>query len=285
MSKASDVITTVTPKRKLIELNLAQTLRYKDLIFLFVKNDFITRYKQMLLGPLWAVIQPLLTTVVFTVVFGNIAGLPTDGAPKFMFYMCGNVLWNYFSNCLIGASNTFSANAYLFSKVYFPRLVAPLSTAIGNMINSGIQFLIFIGFLIYYIVTGGVHPQYAYLWLAVLLVFQVTLLGMGIGLILSALTIKYRDLKMLISFGVQLWLYATPIAYATSLVQEKIPSLYGVYMLNPMASVCEAMRYIFLGTGSISVKYLLISAGMSVLLFLAGIIMFNRTEKTFTDKI
>ncbi|MBR2591105.1 MAG: ABC transporter permease [Clostridia bacterium] len=285
MSKSSEVITTVTPKRKLLDFNFAETFRYKDLIFLFVKNDFITRYKQMLLGPLWAVIQPLLTTVVFTVVFGNIAGLPTDGAPKFMFYMCGNVLWTYFSSCLIGASNCFSSNAYLFSKVYFPRLVAPISTAIGNMINSGIQFLIFAGFLVYSILTGGVHPVYSLLWLAVLLVLQVTMLGMGIGLMLSSLTIKYRDLKMLISFGVQLWLYATPIAYATSLVKEKIPSLYGVYMLNPMASVCEAMRKIFLGVGNISIKYLCISLAMSIFFFLLGIIMFNRAEKTFTDKI
>ena len=285
MSKSRDVITTITPKRKVLELNLAETARYKDLIFLFVKNDFKTRYKQMLLGPLWAVIQPLLTTIVFTVVFGNIAGLPTDGAPKFMFYMCGNVLWTYFSGCLTGASNSFSGNAYLFSKVYFPRLAAPISTAIGNLINSGIQFLILIGFLIYFIVKGEVHPAYTSLWLAPLLVLQVTMLGMGIGLVLSSVTIKYRDLRMLISFGVQLWLYATPIAYATSLVKEKIPSLYGLYMLNPMASVCEAMRKIFLGVGNISAKYLCISLVMSVCFFLLGILMFNRAEKTFADKI
>ena len=285
MRKQREEITLVTPKKKLFELNFAETFRYKDLIALFVKNDFKTRYKQMLLGPLWAIIQPLLTTVVFTVVFGNIAGLPTDGAPKFMFYMCGNVLWSYFASCLNGAANCFSGNAYLFSKVYFPRLVAPISTAIGNMINSGIQVLIFFGFLIYYIVTGGVSPAYGYLWLAPLLVLQVTMLGMGIGLVLSSVTIKYRDLKMLISFGVQLWLYATPIAYASSLVKEKIPSLFTLYMLNPMASVCEAMRNIFLGTGTISVKYLLISLGFSVVFFLLGIVMFNRAEKTFTDKI
>ena len=285
MSKSKDVITTITPKRKLLELNFAETARYKDLIFLFVKNDFKTRYKQMLLGPLWAVIQPLLTTIVFTVVFGNIAGLPTDGAPKFMFYMCGNVLWTYFSGCLTGASNSFSGNAYLFSKVYFPRLAAPISTAIGNLINSGIQFLILIGFLIYFIVKGEVHSAYTSLWLAPLLVLQVTMLGMGIGLVLSSVTIKYRDLRMLISFGVQLWLYATPIAYATSLVKEKIPSLYGLYMLNPMASVCEAMRKIFLGVGNISAKYLCISLVISVCFFLLGILMFNRAEKTFADKI
>lgn len=285
MSKMKDEVTVVTPKKKLFELKLAETFRYRELIALFVKNDFKTRYKQMLLGPLWAVIQPLLTTVVFTVVFGNIAGLPTDGAPKFMFYMCGNVLWNYFSSCLIGASNSFSGNAYLFSKVYFPRLVAPISTALGNMINAAIQFLIFLGFLIYFIISGGVHPSYGLLWLPILLVLQVTMLGMGIGLVLSALTVKYRDLRMLISFGVQLWLYATPIAYASSLVKEKIPKLFGLYMLNPMAGVCEAMRKVFLGVGNISVKYLCISFCISVAFFILGIAMFNRAEKTFTDKI
>ncbi|MBQ6381191.1 MAG: ABC transporter permease [Clostridia bacterium] len=239
----------------------------------------------MLLGPLWAVIQPLLTTVVFTVVFGNIAGLPTDGAPKFMFYMCGNVLWTYFSSCLTGAADSFRSNAYLFSKVYFPRLVAPLSNVIGNMINSGIQFVIFLGFLLYYIFSGGIAPEYAYLWLVPLLVIQATLLATGIGLVLASVTIKYRDLKMLITFGVQLWLYATPIAYSSALVKEKIPSLYNLYMLNPMASICEAMRKVFLGTGNFSVKYLLISLAISVLFFLLGVAAFNRAEKTFADKI
>ena len=285
MSKQSQSVTTITPRKKLFELNFGETLRYKDLIILFVKNDFKTRYKQMLLGPLWAIIQPLLTTVVFTVVFGNIAGLPTDGAPKFMFYMCGNVLWTYFASCLNGAAGSFSGNAYLFSKVYFPRLVAPLSNALGNMLNSFIQFIIFLGFLVYFVIRGGVAPQYSLLWLAPLLVVQSTLLAMGIGLVLASVTIKYRDLKMLISFGVQLWLYATPIAYSSTLVKEKLPSLFQLYMLNPMASICEAMRKIFLGVGTVSVKYLLISATFSIAFFLLGVVSFNRAEKTFTDKI
>ena len=198
LSKDSQQITTITPRKKFFELNFIETLRYKDLIGLFVKNSFKTRYKQMLLGPLWAVIQPLLTTIVFTVVFGNIAGLPTDGAPKFMFYMCGNVLWNYFSSTLTGASGSFSSNAYLFSKVYFPRLVAPLANVLGNMINSGIQVVIFFGFLLFYIIRGDITPDYALLWLAPLLVIQATLLASGIGLLLASVTVKYRDLTMLI---------------------------------------------------------------------------------------
>lgn len=284
MSK-SEQITVVEPKKNRIEFNFAETFRYRDLIWLFVKRNFTTKYKQMLLGPLWAVIQPLLTTVVFTVVFGNIAGLPTDGAPKFMFYMCGNVLWTYFSSCLNGSAAVFNENIFLFSKVYFPRLVAPISNALGNMINSAIQFIIFLAFLLYFVISGTVTPDYSLIWLAPLLIIEVSMLAMGIGMFLAAVTIKYRDLKMLISFGVQLWLYATPIAYSSSLVKQKIPSLFGVYMLNPMAPVCEGMRKIFLGTGNISVKYLLISVFVSVLCFLIGICVFNSAEKNFTDKI
>ena len=285
MSSANEQITVVTSKHKMLELNLTEVWKYKDLMFLFVKRSFVTRYKQMLLGPLWAVIQPLLTTVVFTVVFGNIAGLPTDGAPKFLFYMCGNVLWNYFSSCLSRSSTVFNDNAYLFSKVYFPRLISPFSAVLDNMINSGIQFVIFLGFLVYYVANKIVTPDYSLIWLAVLLVVQVSALGMGIGLVLAAVTIKYRDLRMLISFGIQLWLYATPIAYATSLVKEKIPSFYSLYMLNPMAPVCEAMRKVFLGIGAVNGKYLFISSIVSVCFFLLGIVAFNKTEKTFTDKI
>ena len=285
MSEQRKPVTVISSKRKRFELNLAETFRYKDLVFLFVKRNFVTRYKQMLLGPLWAVIQPLLTTVVFTVVFGNIAGLPTDGAPKFMFYMCGNVLWNYFAACLNGNADVFNANAYLFSKVYFSRLVAPFANILSNIINSGIQFVIFAAFLIYYICTGGIHPEYHLLWLFPLLIVQTSLLSLGVGLLLASVTIKYRDLRMLISFGVQLWLYGTPIAYASSLVQEKMPQLYHVYMLNPMAPVVEAFRNIFLGVGSISIKYLLISFAVSIFLCFIGIIVFNRAEKTFTDKI
>ena len=285
MSKQATDITVINSKKKAIELNFSDVLKYRDLTFLFVKRGFVTRYKQMLLGPLWAIIQPLLTTIVFTVVFGNIAGLPTDGAPKFLFYMCGNVLWNYFSSCLTGNASIFLDNSYLFSKVYFPRLVSPVSTVLGCLVNSVIQFVIFLGFWVFYICKGTIAPNYACLWLAPLFILQVSILGMGIGLILASVTVKYRDLRMLISFGVQLWLYATPIAYSSSLVKERIPKFFTLFMLNPMASVVEAMRNVFLGTGNISVKYLLISAAFSVVLLFLGVIIFNRAEKTFTDKI
>ena len=285
MAEFNESITTITPKKKIFDLNLKETFKYKDLISLLVTRTFKARYKQMLLGPIWAVIQPLLTTIVFTVVFGKIANLPTDGAPQFMFYMCGNVIWSYFSTCLTGASNVFTENAYVFSKVYFPRLVSPIANALGNMINFLIQSVIFFGFLSFYVIKGTVTPTYQLIPLSILLVLEVTLLSMGIGTLLASLTVKYRDLKMLISFGVQLWLYGTPIAYSSVLVKDKLPSLYNLYMLNPMAPVVEAMRKIFLGSGNISYKYLLISALVSVLFSLVGIAVFNRTEKTFADKI
>ena len=285
MTDYNEVVTTITPEKKIFDLNLKETFRYKDLISLLVTRTFKAKYKQMLLGPVWAIIQPLLTTVVFTVVFGKIANLPTDGAPQFMFYMCGNVLWSYFSTCLTGASNVFTDNAYVFSKVYFPRLVSPIANALGNMINFLIQAVIFFAFLAFFVIKGVVTPTYYLIPLSILLVLEVTFLSTGIGTLLASLTVKYRDLKMLISFGVQLWLYATPIAYSSVLVKEKMPQLYNLYMLNPMAPIVEAMRKIFLGVGNINVKYLLISAAVSVVFAIIGIAVFNRTEKTFADKI
>lgn len=285
MSEQNERITIITSKKKRFHLGIKEALHYKDLIFLFVSKSFKAQYKQMLLGPVWALIQPLLTTVVFTVVFGRIAGLPTDGAPQFLFYMCGNVLWGYFSACLNGSANIFSSNAYLFSKVYFPRLVSPIANVLNNMLNAGIQVLIFFAFLVFYIAKGSVSPNYAMIPLSLLLVLEVTALGMGLGLILAAATVKYRDLKMLISFGLQLWLYASPIAYSVELVKDKAPDLINLFMLNPIAPIVQGMRKIFLGTGEISVKYLLISVAVSVVIMLLGMMVFNRTEKTFADNI
>lgn len=285
MVEHKDDITIITSKKKFFEFNLKETFRYRDLISLFVTRTFKARYKQMLLGPIWAIIQPLLTTIVFTVVFGKLANLPTDGAPHFMFYMCGNVLWSYFASCLNGSAAVFSENAYLFGKVYFPRLVSPLANAFGNMINFAIQSAIFIGFLAYYVCKGIITPNYHMIPLSFLIIIEVTLLAMGIGTLLASITIKYRDLKMLISFGVQLWLYATPVAYSSSLVVSKMPQLYNIYMLNPMASIVESMRYIYLGTGSVNYKYLIISVVFSLFFAIVGIAAFNRAEKTFADKI
>ncbi len=281
----SENITVISSKKRWFALNLKETFAYRDLIWLFVKRTFSAKYKQTLLGPLWVIINPLLTTIVFTVVFGNIAGLPTDGAPKFLFYMCGNVVWNYFSSCLSSASGTFVNNAYIFSKVYFPRLVTPVSDTLINLITALIQFAIFIGFQLYYIAVGAVSPNYHLIPLALLLVLQMSLLSVGLGAIISAVTTKYRDLLMLVSFGLQLWLYATPIAYSSELVLTHMPKLYKLFMFNPMTSVIEAFRYIFLGTGQIPVFYLSLSAVFSVLVFIIGIMVFNRVEKTFADTI
>ena len=286
MSKQSQSVTTITPRKKLFELNFGETLRYKDLIVLFVKNDFKTRYKQMLLGPLWAIIQPLLTTVVFTVVFGNIAGLPTDGAPKFMFYMCGNVTWSYFSGCLTGTADTFIANSGTMGKVYFPRLCMPISTVLSRLISFGIQFAMFLIFLVIYLFIPGYVIQINPLaLLAPLHILQMAMLGLGCGVIISSCTTKYRDLRFLVGFGVSLWMYGTPVAYSQRLFRGTI--LYHVVRFNPVTPVIEIMRYGFLGPEAGSVDW--VSYGCSwviTLILLAwGVLLFNKVERTFMDTI
>lgn len=294
---------TITPHRKLMELHLKETWQKRELISLFVKRNFVSKYKQTILGPLWAIIQPLLTTVVFTFVFGSLARLSTSdvvsGAasenlvPGFLFYMAGNICWAYFSSCLNDTSNTFGANAGIFGKVYFPRLVAPISTVISNLISFVIQFVMFLVFWgIFHIpaIQGDVTYTYhitAYAALVPLLILQMAMLGMGIGMIISSLTTKYRDLAMLVGFGVSLWQYATPIAYGLSLLNkwQDISALFSVYMLNPMTPIVTTFRYAFFGEGYFSIIYYLISWAVTLALMLLGLIIFSRTEKTFMDTI
>lgn len=275
--------TVIKPKSGWFDINLKEVWGYRDLTMLFVKRNFIAQYKQTILGPLWAIIQPLLTTVVFTVVFGVIAGLPTDGVPNFIFYMCGNIAWGYFAGCLTSTSHTFVNNARIMGKVYFPRLVIPISTIITNLISYGIQIVFFLCFWLFYLLkpNSAIHPN-KWILILPLLVAQMALLALGVGIIISALTTKYRDLAMLVGFGVQLWMYATPVAYSSSIVPERFMNLY---MLNPMAPIIEAIRYAFLGTGSISISYLLISFGVTVCILFLGIILFSRVEKTFMDTV
>jgi lipopolysaccharide transport system permease protein len=272
----------ITNKRKWFSFNLGELVKYRDLIFLFVKRNFVSRYKQTILGPAWAVIQPLLTTVVLTVIFGNIAGLSPSGVPAFLFYFAGTLVWSYFSSCLTETSTTFTGNAHLFGKVYFPRLVMPIATVTSNLISFFIQFVMFIGFLVYYLTVGaGIHPNMWMLFTPILLI-HMAMLGMGCGVIISSLTTKYRDLAMIVGFGVQLWMYATPVAYDYTRI---IPKYLGIYMLNPMAPIVMVFRYAFLGTGYINWTYYLTSVAITLVLLLFGIALFNRVEKTFMDTV
>lgn len=274
--------TVIRPKHKLLDLQLRALWRYRDLVMLFVRRTFVSQYKQTILGPAWAVIQPLFTTVIFTVVFGNMAGLAPDGVPAFLFYLCGSVAWTYFSNCLTATASTFTSNASVMGKVYFPRLVMPVSTVIANLISFGIQFVFFLGFLVFYLLTGaGVSPNW-YMLLTPVLILQMACLGLGFGIIISALTTKYRDLAMLVGFGVQIWMYLTPVAYDISIIPEKI---MGLYMLNPMTPVINTMRYAFLGVGSLELGYYMISWAVTLVVLFAGVVLFNRVEKTFMDTV
>lgn len=274
--------TVIKPKTGWFDINLKELIQYKDLIVMFVKRDFKTLYKQTILGPLWIIINPLLTTLMFTVVFGNIANISTDGMPQIVFYMLGTTVWTYFSSCLTKTSSTFTGNAAIFGKVYFPRLVTPISTVISGLINFGVQFLMFLGFMAYFMVKGSpIHPN---LWILItpLLLVQLAALALGFGIIISSLTTKYRDLAVLVTFGVQLWMYATPVVYPASQIGGKLKTLM---MLNPVSPIVETFRYVFLGCGSIPWNYLGISVITTLVVLFAGVVLFSRVEKTFMDTV
>lgn len=274
--------TVIRPRTGWFDINLKELHRYRDLIFLFVRRDFSASYKQTILGPLWALIQPLLTTVVFTLIFGNIAQLAPAGVPSFAFYFSANMMWSYFANCLTHTAETFTKNSHLLGKVYFPRLVMPISTVISQLISLGIQFAIFLAFWTYYlIVPSGLLPN-TFIALTPLLVLQLMLLGFGVGVIVSACTTKYRDLAFAVSFCMQLWMYATPVVYDISIIPEKWIHLY---MLNPVAPIIMTMRYAFLGLGAFEVKYYLIGWAATLMLVSLGVILFSRVEKTFMDTV
>ena len=249
---------------------------------MFVWRDFVAVYKQTILGPLWFLLQPLLTTIVFTIIFGNVAKLPTDGLPPFLFYLSGVVPWRYFSDCLNNTSNTIVSNAQIFGKVYFPRLAVPVSVVISNLISFGVQFLLFLGFFLYYWhATPLVRPQ-ATLMLLPVLILQMAALGLGAGIIVSSMTTRYRDLAHLVGFGVQLWMYATPIVYPSSALSDNWRFLF---LLNPMAPVIEGFRSSFLGTGSLDFASWGISLCITAFVLLTGLLLFNRVEKTSMDTV
>ena len=279
--------TVIRPRHGWFDIDLKELVRYRDLILLLVKRNFTVLYKQTILGPAWVVIQPLLTTLVFTVVFGNIAGLPTDGMPKFLFYMGGNICWHYFANCLTVTSNTFITNRDVFGKVYFPRLCMPFATVLTELINFFVQYALFVVFVVWYATRPDpvIHPDWRLIALTPLMLLQLGVLGLGFGIIISALTTKYRDLAMLVTFGVHLWMYGTPVTYATSLIADKYPRLLGLYMVNPITPIIELFRAAYLGTKVYSYSYNLLSIGVTGLVFLLGMLLFSHTEKTFMDTV
>ena len=270
------------PQRSWWDLRLNELWQYRDLILLFVWRDFVAYYKQTILGPLWYLIQPILTTVVFTVIFGNIAQLSTDGLPPFLFYLAGNTVWGYFSTCLTSTATTFTSNAAILGKVYFPRLTIPISIVVSNIISFGIRMGVFLGFLIYYLAIGvDLSPNGWILSLPLLLLIMAGL-GLGMGIIVSSLTTKYRDLQQLIAFGVQLLMYATPVIYPISSLKENWRWLV---IANPMTAVVEVFRLAFLGVSSLSPVYLLYSLGFTLVILLLGVLIFNRVEATFMDTV
>ncbi len=279
--------TVIEPKNGWFDLHLKELLQYKDLIFLFVKRNFVSMYKQTVLGPLWAVIQPLLTTVVFTLVFGNIAGLAADGVPSFIFYLSGTILWTYFNQCLTQTANTFVANRQTLGKVYFPRLVMPISTVMSNLISLVIQFTFMVIFLVYYVITDqGCHPN-LYILMTPLIVLQLALLSLGCGVIISALTTKYRDLAMLVTFGTQLWMYASPIAYDMGSMAVFAPGgkYHTLFMINPITPIVNLFRYAYLGLGEMEWIFYGISWIITLVVLFIGIILFSKVEKTFMDTV
>lgn len=272
----------IEPKASWWDVNLSEIWRYRDLLLLFVRRDFVSVYKQTVLGPLWFFIQPILTTLIFTVVFGKVAKIPTDGLPAVLFYMTGIVCWNYFADCLNKTSSTFTANAGIFGKVYFPRLIVPLSIVLSNLIKFGIQFLLLLCFMGYYLgIDANISPN-VYILLTPVLLLMMAGIGMGLGIIISSLTTKYRDFQFLVTFSVQLLMYATPVIYPLSFLEEKYR---WIVLLNPMTSIIETFKYAYLGAGSFDINHLAYSFGVMVFLLLFGVLVFHKVEKTFMDTV
>lgn len=279
--------TTIVRGENKEELNFRELFKCKDLILLWVRRDFVSKYKQTILGPAWAIIQPFFTTVVYSIFFGEVAGLGAAGVPNFIFYLSGTIVWTLFSGSLTHNANTFVSNAGIFSKVYFPRLVMPVATAISQFINFAIQFVFMIGFLIYYVVTGaGVHPN-IYILMTPLVLIQFAALGMGCGIIISSLTTKYRDLQMVVGFGVSLWSYMSPVAYDMFSRSALMPGskFYYLYMCNPVTPGINLFRYAFLGIGEIDWIFYGISWIVTIVVLVVAVKIFAKVEKTFIDTV
>ena len=279
----------ISSKKKLLDLNFKEIWNYRDLLFLFVKRDIITLYKQTVLGPLWYLIQPLFTSLIFTLIFNNLADIPTgEGVPNFLFNLAGITSWNYFKDCLVGTSDTFKKNENIFGKVYFPRVIMPMSVVVSNLLKFGIQLLVFIGFYIYFLYFTGstfnVMPQLSLLLLP-LLIGLMALLGLGFGMIISSMTTKYRDLTFLVQFGVQLLMYGSAVMYPMSYFKDKLPNYYWLIEWNPIAIIIESFRTMVFGVGELDINKLIYTIITSFIIFLIGLIIFNKTEKSFIDTI
>lgn len=275
----SDVL---TPRRSLFDLRLRELWAYRDLILLFIRRDFVAVYKQTILGPAWFLLQPLLTTIMFTIVFGWVARISTDRLPPFLFYLAGIVPWNYFADCVHKTANTFSQNASIFGKVYFPRLAVPISIVITSLIGFAIQFALFLVVLLYYLWTGAaVNPSWRII-VAPFLLLEMAILGLGVGCLVASLTTRYRDLAMAVSFGVQLWMYASAVVYPISAIS---PEMRRFMILNPMVPIIEAFRFSFLGAGVVELWQILLSFAISVVVCAAGLLLFHRVERTVMDTI
>jgi lipopolysaccharide transport system permease protein len=274
----------IRPKRNAFDINLKEIWQYRDLLFMFVKRDVITVYKQTVLGPIWFIIQPILTTVIYMVVFGNIAKISTDGTPMALFYLSGIVIWNYFAESFNQTSDTFAQNAAIFGKVYFPRLIMPMSKVVSGLIKFFIQLAFFLVFYAYYLIKGDVtvHPNWTIALLPIYVLIM-AFMGMGTGILFTSMTTKYRDLKFLIQFGVQLLMYATPVIYPMSTIPDGKMKM--LLMANPLSSIVEGFKYAFLGAGSFSWAALAYSAGFTAVMLIIGVVVFHKTERNFIDTV
>ena len=280
-NKNTEWTNVISSDHSLFKLNLKEVWDYRDLVYMFVKRDFISSFKQTILGPLWFFINPIFTTVVYLIVFGNIANLSTDGAPKILFYLAGVTLWNYFSSSLGGTSNVFVGNAGIFGKVYFPRLVMPITIVISNLMRFGVQFLLFLVVFFYYWYKGEVTPNWWVLFTPIF-ILMMSLFALGVGMIFSSLTTKYRDLSMLLTFGISLYMYATPVIYPTSMLSAKIQP-YAKY--NPLTGIFEGFKYAWMGVGEFNPIMLVYSTIIILILLALGTVIFNKVEKGFMDTV
>lgn len=275
--------THISSQHHILDLKLKEVWRYRDLIVLFTKRTFTLTYKQTVLGPAWIFLNPLISSIIYAFVFGGIAGIGTDGVPQLLFYLTSNAIWIFFSTSVTKNASTFTANANVFGKVYFPRLAVPISNVLASIIQFGVQMLLVLAFLAYYVIIGQVHPHWAHWLLIPVILVHLGLLGLGCGIIISSLTTKYRDLAILVTFGVQLWMYATPIVYPMS--QLGSGWMRAVLMINPVTAPVELFRYAVLGQGAILPQYLALSWVITIVVVVAGIMIFNKVEKTFMDTV
>jgi lipopolysaccharide transport system permease protein len=275
----------IKPKNNFFSINFKEIWLYRDLLLLFVKRDIVTVYKQTILGPLWYLIQPLFTAITFTIIFNNVAGIETGKTPSFLFNLTGIIVWNYFTSCLNETSDTFKKNATIFGKVYFPRIIMPISIVITNLVKLGIQFIIFVGFYVFNLMKGMENSISATILFFPFLVILMGILGLGLGMIISSIVTKYRDLSFLVGFGVQLLMYVSAVMYPMSLIKDKLPSFGWIIEYNPLAYIVETSRYLLLNDGAVSFRGLLYTTAITIIIFFLGLLIFNKTEKTFIDTV